>query len=279
MIQKKQLEFSRKLRCAWVIPGDALYEEYHDNEWGVPLYDDKKLFELLVLEGAQSGLSWITVLRKREGYRRAFAGFDPSIVASYTEDQVKSLVDNPEIIRHKGKIVSAVNNAKAFIKIQNSFGSFSQYIWGFVEHKPIINHFKDLKELPTQTDLSLSISKDLKKRGFSYVGPTTIYSFLQAAGLVNDHLASCFCSSKETWYVYMIRTDDRRLYTGITKDMDKRLLEHKSGKKGAKFFRCCKALNIEYFETYPSRSDALKRECDIKKMGKEDKENLIRLKN
>lgn len=179
------------LRCPW--PGtDPLYVSYHDREWGVPLRDDRKLFELLVLETAQAGLSWITILRRREGYRRAFEGFDPERVASYGPDKVSSLLCDRGIIRNRKKIESAVSNARAFLGIRESFGSFSAYLWGFVEGKPIVNHWRDLSELPAKTDLSEAISRDMKTRGFSFFGPVACYAFLQSAGLVNDHLVGCF---------------------------------------------------------------------------------------
>lgn len=266
----------KKTRCSWVIPLDTLYEKYHDEEWGLPVYDDNKLFELLTLEGAQSGLSWITILRKRESYRKAFAYFDPKIVAGYSEEDIQTLLQNESIVRHKGKIASTINNARAFIKLQERYGSFSSFLWGYVNNKPITNKFKNLSEVPTQTDLSLQISKDLKKMGFSFVGPTTIYSFMQAAGLVNDHLTTCFCHKGEPWYVYIIRSDDDKLYTGIAKNVERRLKQHQKGEKGAKFFRTCRALKVEHIETYLTHSEALKRECHIKKMSKQDKENLIK---
>lgn len=179
------------LRCPW--PGtDPLYVSYHDREWGVPLRDERKLFELLVLETAQAGLSWITILRRREGYRRAFEGFDPERVASYGPDKVSSLLCDPGIIRNRKKIESAVSNARAFLGIQEAYGSFSAYLWGFVDGKPIVNHWRDLSELPAKTDLSETISRDMKTRGFSFFGPVACYAFLQSAGLVNDHLVGCF---------------------------------------------------------------------------------------
>jgi len=179
------------LRCPW--PGtDPLYVSYHDREWGVPLRDDRKLFGLLVLETAQAGLSWITILRRREGYRRAFEGFDPERVASYGPEKVSSLLCDPGIIRNRKKIESAVSNARAFLGIQEAYGSFSAYLWGFVDGKPIVNHWRDLSELPAKTDLSETISRDMKTRGFSFFGPVACYAFLQSAGLVNDHLVGCF---------------------------------------------------------------------------------------
>jgi DNA-3-methyladenine glycosylase I len=178
-------------RCPW--PGtDPLYIAYHDLEWGVPLRDDRALFELLVLESAQAGLSWITVLRKRENYRKAFDGFDPRLVALYGEDRIAALLEDPGIIRNRKKIESAVSNARAFLRVQEEFGSFSAYLWGFVGGKPIVNEWKELTEVPAKTDLSEAISRDMKSRGFAFFGPVACYAFMQSAGVVNDHLVSCF---------------------------------------------------------------------------------------
>ncbi len=180
-----------KTRCTW--PGeDPLYLDYHDHEWGVPVKDDNKLFEFIVLEGAQAGLSWITILRKRENFREAFAGFDPHKVANFTASDQDRLLENVGIIRNKAKIQSAVKNARAFLRVQEERGSFSDYLWGFVDGKPIVNHFKTSAEIPAKTPLAEQISKDLIKRGFGFVGPTIIYAHMQATGMVNDHLVSCF---------------------------------------------------------------------------------------
>ena len=165
---------------------------YHDNEWGMPVHDDIRWFEHIVLDGAQAGLSWKTILHLREGYRRAFDGFDPSKVAQYDEKRYDELLKDERIIRNRLKIISAINNARAFLRIQEEFGSFDNYIWGFSGGKPIVNHWKSLGELPASTPLSDTISKDLKKRGFTFVGTTICYAFMQAAGIVNDHLADCF---------------------------------------------------------------------------------------
>ncbi len=166
--------------------------DYHDREWGVPLHDDNKLYELIVLEGAQAGLSWSTILRRRGNYRRAFDYFIPLIVSSYEEEKVEDLLGNPGIIRNRKKIESAINNAKKFILIQEEYGSFDSYIWRFVNRKPIINNFKSWEEVKPVTNLSKEISKDLKSRGFSFMGPTIAYAFMQSIGMVNDHLVSCF---------------------------------------------------------------------------------------
>lgn len=180
-----------KTRCDWV-SADPLYIEYHDKEWGKPVYDDPTLFEFLILETFQAGLSWITVLKKRENFREAFDGFDVETVAGYTEDKVLELQNNAGIIRNKLKIKAAITNAQAFIKIQEEFGSFSTYIWGFVDGKPIQNNFKTVKDVPANTPLSDKISKDLKKRGFKFVGSTVVYAHMQATGMVNDHTTDCF---------------------------------------------------------------------------------------
>lgn len=182
-------------RCAWC-GADPLYVAYHDEEWGVPVRDDQKLFEMLTLEGAQAGLSWITILRKREGYRRAFRGFDPQQVASMSEDEQAALMRDSGIVRNRLKISSTVSNARALVEVQRSFGSFSDYFWSFSEGTPIENNPQTMQEIPTQTPLSVRISKDLKKRGFRFVGPTIIYAFMQATGMVDDHLLSCFRSKK-----------------------------------------------------------------------------------
>ncbi len=178
-------------RCEW--PGDdPLYLKYHDEEWGAPEHDDRKLFEMLILEGAQAGLSWITVLRKRKNYLKAFDNFDAKKIAKYDESKIQSLLQNAGIIRNKLKINATVKNAIAFLEIQNKFGSFDKYIWQFVGGRPIQNRFQSLRELPAQTPDSKTMSKDLLKRGFKFVGPTICYAFMQATGMVNDHSVSCF---------------------------------------------------------------------------------------
>ncbi|HIP35811.1 MAG TPA: DNA-3-methyladenine glycosylase I [Crocinitomix sp.] len=178
-------------RCNWC-GTDPLYIDYHDNEWGVPVYDDNKLFEFLVLETFQAGLSWITILKKRENFRTAFNQFDYRKIANYDDKKYHELLTNKGIIRNKLKIKATINNAQQFINIQKEFGSFSTYIWHFVENVPIKNYFDNLSQIPTKTTLSDIISKDLKKRGFKFVGSTVIYAFMQAVGLVNDHVKSCF---------------------------------------------------------------------------------------
>lgn len=178
-------------RCAWSLASER-YTAYHDDEWGVPVHDDRKLFEFIVLEGAQAGLSWSTVLNKRDNYRKAFDDFDPRKVARYTDKRVAKLLQNPGIIRNRLKVASAVSNARAFLAVQQEFGSFAAYIWKFVDGKPIQNRWKTIKEVPARTPLSDAISADLRKRGFNFVGSTIIYAHMQATGMVNDHLVSCF---------------------------------------------------------------------------------------
>ena len=177
-------------RCHWC-GDDPLYMAYHDEEWGVPAHDDGRLFEMLILEGAQAGLSWITVLRKREAYRKAFDKFNVKRVAAYGEDKILELLDNPGIVRNRAKVRSAVNNAQRFIEVQKEFGSFDAYLWAFVGGKPIQNSYSGRGSLPAATEISDRLSKDLKKRGFNFVGSTIMYAFMQACGMVNDHLVEC----------------------------------------------------------------------------------------
>jgi len=180
-----------KKRCGWC-GKDPLYIDYHDNEWGVPVHDDKLLFEFLILEGAQAGLSWLTILKKRENYRKAFHGFNYKKIANYTEKDIERLLGDPGIVRNKRKIESTIKNAIGFLKIQEEFGSFDRYLWGYVRGNPIQNNLGSIEELPTKTDISEKLSKDLKKRGFNFVGPTICYAFMEAIGMVNDHMTDCF---------------------------------------------------------------------------------------
>jgi DNA-3-methyladenine glycosylase I len=181
-----------KKRCAWVRADDPLMLRYHDREWGVPVHDDRKHFEFLILEGAQAGLSWSTILRKRENYRRAFADFEPEEVARFTAARIEKLILDPGIIRNRLKIESAVRNARAFLKVQQEFGTFDTYCWRFVDGKPKRNHWKSMQQIPAISPESDAFSKDLKKRGFNFVGSTIIYAHMQAVGMVNDHLTVCF---------------------------------------------------------------------------------------
>ncbi|APV43911.1 DNA-3-methyladenine glycosylase I [Dehalogenimonas formicexedens] len=178
-------------RCGWAETGDELLAKYHDEEWGVPNHDDRKHFEFMILEAFQAGLSWMTILRKREAFRKAFAGFDPSKVAKFDQQKVNELLNDKGIVRNRLKIEAAINNAKRFLEVQKEFGSFDNYIWGFVEGKPIAPDRRSLSEIPATTELSDRISQDLKKRGFKFVGSTIVYSHLQAVGIVNDHLVDC----------------------------------------------------------------------------------------
>lgn len=178
-------------RCQWA-GSEPVSIRYHDREWGVPLHNDKKLFEFLVLEGAQAGLSWITVLKKRDAYRKAFDNFDFKLVAKYGENKVRQLLDNAGIIRNELKVRSAIRNARAFIQVREEFGTFNKYIWQFVDHTPITNKWRKSGDLPAKTELSDEISKDLKKRGFNFVGSTIVYAHMQATGMVNDHTTDCF---------------------------------------------------------------------------------------
>ncbi len=178
------------VRCEWATEEPNL--SYHDKEWGRPEHDDQKLFEFLILEGAQAGLSWVTILKRREGYRKAFSNFDAKKVTKYNQKQIDKLLKDESIIRNRLKITSAVNNAKQFLKIQKEFGTFDKYLWSFVDHKPIKNKFKKLSDLPAFTLISEKLSKDLKKRGFNFVGPTICYALMQAIGMVNDHTSGCF---------------------------------------------------------------------------------------
>lgn len=181
------------VRCGWC-GTDPLYVKYHDEEWGKPVYDDQTLFEFLILEGAQAGLSWITILKRREGYRKAFAGFDVEKVAAFNEKDEERLMNDPGIIRNRLKVKAAVNNAKLFIAIQKEFGSFADYMWGFLpDKKPIQNPIRTLKDVPARTEISDAISKDMKKRGFKFFGTTICYAHMQATGMVNDHVENCVC--------------------------------------------------------------------------------------
>ncbi len=182
---------SRRVRCAWA-GTDPLYVAYHDDEWGVPVRDDRKLFEFVVLESAQAGLSWITILRKREGYRRAFADFDPGRVARFTPARVEKLLLDPGIVRNRAKVEATVSNARAFLDVQREFGSFSAWIWRFVDGRPIQNAWTSMRQVPATTPLSDAVSKEMKRRGFKFVGSTVMYAHLQATGMVNDHTIDCF---------------------------------------------------------------------------------------
>jgi DNA-3-methyladenine glycosylase I len=181
-----------KVRCAWVNDKERIYINYHDYEWGVPLHDDGMLFEFLILEGMQAGLSWVTVLKKRENFRKAFDYFDAEKIVQYGDDKVEDLLSDKSIIRNRRKLVSAIDNAKAYLRVKEERGSFNEYIWSFVDGKPIMNRYESIEEVPTETETSRKMSKDLKKRGFKFVGATICYAFMQAVGMVNDHTTDCF---------------------------------------------------------------------------------------
>ena len=197
-------------RCEWVNSDDPLMLRYHDCEWGIPVHDDRRHFEFLVLEAAQAGLSWSTVLRKREGYRRAFSDFDPAKVARYTDKKIEKLLLDPEIIRNRMKIESAVRNAQAFLAVKESFGSFDAYSWSFVDGRPRLNRWKSMRDIPATSVEGDAFSKDLKRRGFSFVGPTVIYAHMQAVGMVNDHLVGCF-RHREIQQLYVAEGKRRHL--------------------------------------------------------------------
>ncbi len=194
---KKESSDNVIIRCFGNGEGKEFFARYHDEEWGVPAHDDRHLFEMLILEGAQAGLSWETILKRREGYRRVFYHFDPHKVAHMSDKDLETVLKNPEIIRNRLKVYSARQNAQLFLKIQQEFGSFDKYLWEFVHGKPIINHWKSLTDFPSKTAESDALSKDLKKRGMTFVGSTIIYAYMQAVGLVNDHIVSCICRTKK----------------------------------------------------------------------------------
>lgn len=264
-------------RCSWVNLQNPLYVQYHDHEWGKPVHDDRVHFEFITLEGAQAGLSWETILNKRENYRKLFAQFDPQKVARFSSRKISSLMLNPGIVRNKLKIESTVSNAKAFLAVQHDFGSFDKYIWSFVGGKPIINNFSSTEDYSTSTSLSDRISKDLKKRGFRFVGTTIVYSYLQAVGLVNDHVVSCYARNHKSkdWFVYMIRCADNSLYTGVTNDIARRFKEHNSqGTKCAKYLRGKGPLSLVLQLCVANKSAALQLELKLKKLPKKDKESF-----
>lgn len=268
-----------KKRCPWVNPNNPEYVAYHDKEWGKPVHDDRHLFEMLILEGAQAGLSWEIVLKKRANYKRLFANFDPSRVAKFTPAKVEKILTDPGIIRNRLKVESTISNAKAFLAVQKEFRSFDKYLWQFVSHKPIDNTFSSAKDYPTKTDLSDKISKDLKKRGFRFVGSTIIYAYLQAVGVVNDHTLDCYkrTAKLKPWYVYIIQTQSGSLYTGVALDVKKRFDDHQSqGIKCAKYLRGKGPLTIVYQQRLNTKSEALKREYEIKQLSKKQKEALLK---
>lgn len=263
-------------RCPWVNLNNPLYITYHDKEWGEPVYDDRMLFELLILEGAQAGLSWETILKKRAHYQRCFANFDPEKVSKFTAKKVEKLLQDPGIVRNRLKIESTIQNAIAFIKIQKTYGSFADYLWAFVDHKPIVSSPRNLADYPAKTALSDEISKSLKKQGFKFVGSTIVYAYMQAVGLVNEHSIDCFKKKQNGWSLYMVRTGSGSLYTGIAKNVSGRFAEHQAqGKKCAKYLRGKSPLSLVYSEYVGSHGEALRREAAVKRLSKVQKEALI----
>lgn len=269
----------KKIRCPWANNKNKINVNYHDKEWGVPVHNDVKHFEMITLEGAQAGLSWETILNKRENYRKAFARFNPNKVAKFTQAKIEKCLLDPGIVRNRLKIESTVSNAKAFLKVQKEFGSFDKYIWHFVNHKPIDNSFVNITDYPTKTSLSDTISKDLKKRGFRFVGSTIIYAYMQAIGIVNDHITNCFVRKKraQNWYVYMIQTKNEELYTGVTTDVKRRFKEHQTqDKKSAKYLRGKGPLKLVFNQLVGTKSQALKKEILIKKLSKTEKKEIVK---
>lgn len=265
-------------RCSWVNLKNPDYVRYHDREWGKPVHNDLVHFEFITLEGAQAGLSWETILNKRQNYRKLFSGFDPKKIARYKAKKIADLLVDQRIVRNKLKIESTVSNARAFLAIQQEFGSFDKYIWDFVGGSPIVNKFKSHRDYPTRTELSDAISKDLKKRGFRFVGSTIIYAYLQAVGIVNDHAIDCRVRlrQEQKWYVYIIRCSDKSLYTGITNDINRRFNEHQSqSKQCAKYLRGKHPLQLVFQLEAANKSAALKQEAAIKKLSKLEKELII----
>lgn len=266
-------------RCPWVDLNDALYVHYHDKEWGRPIHNDDKLFEMLTLEGAQAGLSWQTVLKKREHYRKVFLGFEPQKVARLTSLDVERLLTDSGIIRHRLKIESTITNAQAVLKIQEQWGSLDAYLWRYVDGNSIKNKFKRLSDYPSKTPLSTQISKELKKAGFRFVGETIMYAFMQAVGMVDDHTTDCWVrlEADQGWSVYMIQCHDNSLYTGITKDVMKRFEQHqRQDKQCAKYLKGKGPLKLVFQQLVGSKSKALQIEHAVKKLTKDQKLKLIR---
>jgi len=263
----------QKKRCSWVNLKNPLYIAYHDKEWGKPIHDDRAHFELLTLEGAQAGLNWEVILRKREEYRQVFLAFDPKKISRFSNKKIQKILKNPGIVRNRLKIESTVSNAKAFLAIQKEFGSFDSYIWKFVGTVPIRNRLKKPQDYPTKTVLSDRISKDLKKRGFRFVGSTIIYAYLQAAGLIDAHTQSCFINN---WSVYIIRCSDDSLYTGMALDVKKRFQIHCSqGAHCAKYLRGRAPLTLVYKKLIGTKNEAMCFERKVKKYTKLEKEQFI----
>lgn len=271
-----------KNRCPWANAKSPLLVAYHDSEWGKPLHDDIRLFEMLTLEGAQAGLSWETILNKRGAYRAAFDDFEPVRVARYSDKKIEKILTNPGIVRNRLKVTSTVGNAKAFLQIQKEFGSFDKYIWSYVQNAPIVNTLSPEEPMIASTLLSETISKDLKKREFKFVGPTIIYAYMQAIGMVNDHVDTCWLApvNQACWHVYIIETGLGTLYTGITKDVSKRFEAHsKQGTQCAKYLKGKAPLKLVFQAFVGSKSDALKLELKIKNLTSIQKKELIHNNN
>ena len=274
----KRRPAAKLIRCPWA-KGDE-YVQYHDTEWGVPVHNDRLLFEFLILEGAQAGLSWATILKKRDNYRKAFDGFDPALVAKYGRKKQASLMADAGIVRNRLKIESAIGNAKVFLEVQDEFGTFDKFIWSFVGGKPVQNSWRSLKDVPAQTPGSEAMSKELKRRGFRFVGGTICYAFMQAVGMVNDHLVGCFRHAEltartDTWFVYILRCADSSLYTGITNDLNRRLEQHNAG-TASRYTRSRLPVTLQYQEEPTTKGKALKRELVIKSLSRKAKTSLIR---
>ena len=266
-----------KERCHWVNLANPLYIDYHDNEWGKIIKDDCKLFEILILEGAQAGLKWETILNKREGYRQAFSNFNLKKILKFTDEEKLNLYSNPNIIRNKNKINSVFSNAKAFKKIQDNYGSFSKYFWAFSNNTPVHHELGKNERAPSENELSKHIALDLKTKGFNFVGPKIIYSFMQVIGMINDHTYNCFLHNRFTnWSVYIIECAKGQLYTGISNNVKKRFINHQLQKpNSAKYLRGKGPLKIVYINKIGLKSDALKEELRIKKLTRIEKLKMI----
>jgi DNA-3-methyladenine glycosylase I len=272
-----QQDNEEKNRCIWVNQ-DPLYLAYHDHEWGVPIFDSRRLFEFLILEGAQAGLSWITVLKKRSNYQASFDHFDPEKIARYDQKKLKLLLANPGIIRHPLKIQATIGNAQAYLQLLNEWNSFSDYLWHFVDNQVVQNNWESFKQVPATNTISDKMSKDLKKRGFKFVGSTICYAFMQAVGMVNDHTTDCFRHQeiKKSFWVYILHCNNDNYYTGYTTDLARRYQEHLTGTAKCKYTRSFKPVCIaQYWQINGSKAAAMKVERFIKTLSKQEKELLI----
>lgn len=268
---------SSLIRCPWANVHNPLMIEYHDQEWGRPVHDDRTHFEMLTLEGAQAGLSWETILNKRACYRALFCNFDVAKVARFSAKKVEKLLTDPGIVRHRLKIESTITNAQSFLNIQKEFGSFDAYVWRFVDFKPIVHAYQSSADCPASTPLSDALARDLKKRGFRFVGTTIMYAYLQAVGLIDDHLTTCWLKTPQVkWSVYILSCKDGSLYTGITQNVAKRLAEHQAqGAKCAKYLRGKAPLKLVFQQSVGTRAQALKIEWKIKNQTRKTKQQII----